>query len=271
MSDDKGFDGPGLPQWDYATGPGGGSQRIPVITEGDSPTYTSLLISGPLRNPVVVDGRNLQALSLTICNPQSGLVINGVNQVDILTPGPRTPPGGAVDPAGNVTIYLEAGDTAIPEVPKHKRVPRELILTGAYNRATEVFRHTFPFLVRSVPTIVTPPSPPFPPVFPSAYVTRTFDYDVQVSDSGSQFDNNGADDSVTLTLPPWRVGLIWAFVVVSPQEVAISARDPDRISMYSALTTRISSATPYSGIVIGTTNQPGVYFGTSITGGWSAL
>lgn len=111
-----------------------------------SAQYTAQMVESP-SGPVIAP-TDVLALTLTICDTATGIIINGVEQVNILNTGRGTVQ--TVTPPDNVpytllTVNLLPGDNDMSEVPGAARVQRSLIfdftfisaLTGAmaYGRA----------------------------------------------------------------------------------------------------------------------------------------
>lgn len=72
-------------------------------------------------NPV--PGSGLATMTLTIADTATGQVINAVSQVNILNTG-----RGVLDEAGNLTVTLQAGDTALAELAVPVQTQRSLVI-----------------------------------------------------------------------------------------------------------------------------------------------
>jgi hypothetical protein len=83
--------------------------------------------------------------------------------------------------------------------------------------------------------------------------TKTSNYNVLASDSGTVFDNTGAGGSVTFTLPTEANGLYYGFTVVTTEAVVVAAPAGVQIGFSSENSIaggNIQSATPFSSVEV---------------------
>jgi hypothetical protein len=103
-------------------------------------------------------------------------------------------------------------------------------------------------------------------------VSKTADYQILVTDNGTQFDNNGATKGITFTLPPWARNLRFSFVVAAPWPVSVVARDSDKVGIGGLSVRSASSPMPvqlFSSMSISSSNLPGTWIVTALAGGWT--
>lgn len=98
----------------------------------------------------------------------------------------------------------------------------------------------------------------------------TTNYSITTGNSGTQFDNYLASGAVIATLPPWAANLEYSFVVVTSQLFTVDSSGLDIIAIGAQTTGSVFSSQIYSAIVIRSTNSPGLWAVTSVTGNWSA-
>lgn len=115
--------------------------RGPPVPSGSTPIYTSALVDTS-DNPI--PGSNLNTLTLTIADTLTGMIINGVQNVNILNAN-----RGIIDQFGNVTVLLEPGDTML-SYPSYPRVERSLIFVWTYNGGASVGIHQANFKIDAV-------------------------------------------------------------------------------------------------------------------------
>jgi hypothetical protein len=108
---------------------------------GSTPFYITHLRSGPFGNSVVFPGSAINSLTLTICNTQTGVIINNRDNVDFFASG------GTVDENGLLTFPLLSADTSLIDTPGLTRIMRSLIFNGTYEIGQKVFRWEDKFIV----------------------------------------------------------------------------------------------------------------------------
>jgi len=114
------------------------------VAPGSTPFYTGQLRSGPYGNSVPVSGADISSMVLTICNTQTGVIINNRNEIDFFSAG------GTVDKDGVLTFPLAAGDTSLLDTPELVRVERSLIFEGFYNANQKAFRIERHFIIEEL-------------------------------------------------------------------------------------------------------------------------
>ena len=114
--------------------------NTPVVVNLPNGPYASG--STPVISGVLVDGdgngipaSSLGSFTLTLVDALSGVIINGVDQVNVLNTG-----RGKIDGNGNFTITLLPADTAMSEVPSLSSVERSAILSWTLNAGATVGR-----------------------------------------------------------------------------------------------------------------------------------
>jgi len=116
------------------------------VAAGSTPVYTAYFVD---TTGAAIPPTALASVTLTICDTQSGAIVNSVSQVNILNTG-----RGTVDSAGKLTITLEPGDTAMDEVPGLAQIQRSLVIDWATTSTPPVIgRHqvNFPVLALAGP------------------------------------------------------------------------------------------------------------------------
>lgn len=112
---------------------------IGSFAAGSTPVYSGQLVDSTNNG---LSYSALTTLTLSIVDTLTGLVINGVNKVNILNAG-----RGQVDAQGNLTITLLAGDTTMTDVPGASRVERSMVIDWTYNGGASVGRHQVNFIL----------------------------------------------------------------------------------------------------------------------------
>ncbi len=116
---------------------------MPVITTlgsfaaGSTPVYNAQIVD---QFGAGIPATSFTLLTLSIVDSLTGLIINGVDRVNILNVG-----RGTIDATGNLTITLQAGDTDMSEVPGAPQVQRSMIIDWTYNPDSFVGRHQVNF------------------------------------------------------------------------------------------------------------------------------
>jgi hypothetical protein len=84
--------------------------------------------------------------------------------------------------------------------------------------------------------------------------SKTTNYTLLRSDSGTQFDDNGAAGAVNFTLPAWAAGPTYSFVVATGGTLTVLPAGTDKIVISGAVASTVFSNTLYSYLRIVTSN-----------------
>jgi hypothetical protein len=99
-------------------------------------------------------------------------------------------------------------------------------------------------------------------------VTKTGNYSVLVTDSGSYFNNIGATVGINLTLPVAAAGLVYGFVSYTSQVLRIIRNGSDLIKNGVGFSeTNLGSSSPYSSLIL-QAHGAGIWVVTSVVGTW---
>lgn len=117
---------------------GDGYDPVPA---GSTPVYQAVLVD---ENGVAMGPGALATLLLSIVDTLSGAIINNCNQQNILNTG-----RGTLDSAGNLTVALLAGDTALYNTADEQE-QRSLVFQWTYNGGAKTGMHQVDFEIQAL-------------------------------------------------------------------------------------------------------------------------
>lgn len=107
-----------------------------------------------------------------------------------------------------------------------------------------------------------------PDFAPGPYESLTSNTAIEAWKSGRVFDNYGAAGPVTVSLPPWGLGLLYTFTVAAAFPFIAAANGGDQIGFAADLFDTLGTELLYSSLTLATSALPGVWIVRNATGGW---
>lgn len=114
------------------------SSAISTPPGGPFPSRSTVIYTGRLLdgNGDGIPAGDLDSLTLTLAVTNTGVIVNGVEKVDILNTG-----RGVIDAEGNLTITLLPEDTDIGAAPVNTQRTLSMVIDWTFNGGAYVGRH----------------------------------------------------------------------------------------------------------------------------------
>ncbi len=110
------------------------------VPGGASAVYTGQFLDQNDQDIILSD---LNTLTLSIADPATNAIINGVSQEDILNAG-----RGTVNASGQLTLVLGPGDTTVRQAAGAGTVKRSLVFDFTYDSGDMTGRHQVDFFIQ---------------------------------------------------------------------------------------------------------------------------